>query len=42
MLESFEIFNVSPLRILEARIDSNEKGFTVFSGVHNFAPALSK
>lgn len=42
MLESFKIFNVSPLRILEARIDSNDREFTVYSGVHSFAPALSK
>ena len=40
MLKSFKIFNASPLRILEAKIESNDNGFIVYSGAHDFAPAI--
>lgn len=40
LLSTFKIFNSSPLRILETKLESNENGFIVYSGVHDFAPAI--
>lgn len=41
VLTTFTLFNSSPLRLTETRIESEDKGFIVFSGVHNFAPAIN-
>lgn len=42
LLKTFEVFNPSPLRIVEPKIESNDNGFVVYTGVHDYAPAICK